>query len=109
MSENVLLRFIINKEPKFAKKLNINKKLSEIRKQLNEKLPNDSIFILSDGCEIDKEDENELELSEILEENKVYIKCKSYAQSTDSFPIDTFSSNKNVPIPGSKFIEKKVI
>ena len=107
MSENVLLRFIINKEPKFFKKLKKNKKLSEIRKQLNEKLPNDSIFILSDGCEIDKEDENELELSEILEENKVYIKCKSYAQSTDSFPIDTFSSNKNVPIPGSKFIEKK--
>ena len=41
MSENVLLRFIINKEPKFFKKLKKNKKLSEIRKQLNEKLPND--------------------------------------------------------------------
>ena len=57
--------------------MNKNEKLSEIRKLLYEKMPNDSIFILSDGCEIDKKDENEYQLSEIIEEGKVYIKSKS--------------------------------
>ena len=50
MTENVSIIFIINKKSKFVKKLNKNEKLSEIRKLLYEKMPNDSIFILSDGC-----------------------------------------------------------
>jgi hypothetical protein len=72
---------MINKEPKFSKKFNKNENLSEIRRLLNEKMPNDSIFALSDGCEIDKEDENKYQLSEIIEEGKVYIKCKSVYSS----------------------------
>ena len=74
MTENISIIFIINKKSKFVKELNKNEKLSEIRKLLYEKMPNDSIFILSDGCEIDKKDENEYQLSEIIEEGKVYIK-----------------------------------
>ena len=99
MTENVSIIFIINKKSKFVEELNKNEKLSEIRKLLYEKIPNDSIFILSDGCEIDKKDENEYQLSEIIEEGKVYIKSKSTY-------ITSFSSKK-VPIQGSKLIYKK--
>ena len=91
MAEKVLIKFIINKEPKYAKKFNKNEKLSEIRKLLYEKMTNDSIFILSDGYEIDKEDESEYELSEIIEEGKVYIKTKSVNTSYCS----NISSKKN--------------
>ena len=102
MAEKVLIRFIINSEPKFVKKLNKNENLSEIRRLLYEKLPNDSIFVLSDGCEIDIEDESEYQLSEIIEENKIYIKTKSVYTSDFS----NISSRK-VPIQGSKLIYKK--
>lgn len=103
MSEKILIRFLINKEPKFTKKYNINEKLSEIRKLLNEKLPTDSLFTLSDGCEIDIEDEKDYQLSEIIDEGKVYIKSNS---SNTSLNIKA-PSNKNIPIEGSKLISKK--
>ena len=103
MSEKILIRFFINKEPKFTKKYNINEKLSEIRKLLKEKLPTDSLFTLSDGCEIDIEDENDYQLSEIIDEGKVYIKSNS---SNTSLNIKA-PSNKNIPIEGSKLISKK--
>ena len=103
MSEKILIRFLINKEPKFTKKYNINEKLSEIRNLLKEKLPKDSLFTLSDGCEIDIEDENDYQLSEIIDEGKVYIKSNS-----SNISLNTKApSNKNVPIEGSKLISKK--
>ena len=104
MAEKLLIRFIINREPKFVKKFNKNEKLSEIRKLLDEKMPNYSIFVLSDGCEIDKEDESEIQLSEIIEEGKVYIKTKS-ANTSDFSNIPS----KKLPIQGSKLIVKKGI
>ncbi len=76
MTEPVLISFVINQESKFAKKLNKDEKLSEIRKLLKKKLPKDSMFTLTDGSEIDKEDENDYKLSEIIKEDKVYIKSK---------------------------------
>ena len=103
MSEKILIRFLINKEPKFTKKYNINEKLSEIRNLLKEKLPKDSLFTLSDGCEIDIEDENDYQLSEIIDEGKVYIKSNS-----SNISLNTKApSNKNIPIEGSKLISKK--
>ena len=103
MSEKILIKFLINKEPKFTKKYNINEKLSEIRKLLKEKLPTDSLFTLSDGCEIDIEDENDYQLSEIIDEGKVYIKSNS-----SNISLNTKApSNKNIPIEGSKLISKK--
>jgi len=103
MSEKILIRFLVNKEPKFTKKFCKNEKLSEIRKLLKEKLPDDSIFTLSDGCEIDKEDENDYLLSEVIDEGKVYIKTSSPTTSLNT----KAPSNKNAPIEGSKLISKK--
>ena len=61
-------------ESKFAKKISKEETLPQIRKIFGEKLPNDSVFTLPDGSEIDKEDESDYTLSEILKDDKVYMK-----------------------------------
>ena len=118
MTEPVLISFVINQESKFAKKLNKDEKLSEIRKLLKKKLPKDSMFTLTDGSEIDKEDENDYKLSEIIKEDKVYIKSKILDQSNNSDnaqPDDSklsrlknfiFKKKKKEPISGSTLIDK---
>ena len=81
MPEKVLISILINNESKFAKKISKEQTLPEIRKLFGEKLPNDSIFTLPDGSEIDKEDENDYTLSEILKDDKVYMKSKEAIKS----------------------------
>ena len=53
MPEKKLVSVLINNESQFAKKLLESEKLTDIRKIFGEKLPNDSIFTLPDGSEID--------------------------------------------------------
>ena len=83
MPEKKLISILINNESKFAKKLLESEKLIEIRKLFGEKLPKDSIFTLPDGSEIDREDENDYTLSEILKEDKVYIKSNEYLTTSE--------------------------
>ena len=99
MPEKVLISVIINNESKFAKKISKEENLVEIRKLFGEKLPNDSLFTLPDGSEIDKEDEGDYTLSEILKDDKVYMKS--------NVPVTIPEKKKNQPIPGSKLIGKK--
>ena len=103
------ISILINNESKFAKKLLETENLIEIRKILKDKLPDDSIFTLPDGSEIDKEDESDYTLSEILKDDKIYIKSNKSLIKTDK---ETSISNlqpkkKNTPIAGSKFVGKK--
>ena len=93
MPEKVLISVLVNNESKFAKKIEKTKTLTEIRQLFGEKLPNDSIFTLPDGSEIEKEDEPDYILSEILKEDKVYVKSEQL-------------SNKQNP---SKNVEQKII
>ena len=106
MPEKVLISILINNESKFAKKISKEKTLPEIRKLFGEKLPNDSIFTLPDGSEIDKEDENDYTLSEILKEDKVYMKSKEALKS--QIPVTPKKTKeKKKPIPGSTLVGKK--
>ena len=105
MPEKVLISVIINNESKFAKKISKEENLVEIRKLFGEKLPNDSLFTLPDGSEIDKEDEGDYTLSEILKDDKVYMKSNESLKT--SLPPVTIPEKKNQPIPGSKLIGKK--
>ena len=103
------ISIVINNEPKFAKKLLETENLVEIRKILNDKLPDDSIFTLPDGSEIEKGDESDYTLSEILKEDKIYIKSnKSLIKTDKETPISNNQpKKKNTPIPGSKLVGKK--
>ena len=105
MPEKVLISVIINNESKFAKKISKEETLSQIRKLFGEKLPNDSLFTLPDGSEIDKEDESDYTLSEILKDDKVYMKSNESLKT--SLPVTIPEKKKNQPIPGSKLIGKK--
>ena len=106
MPDKILISFLINKESKFAKKLNKDEKLPDIRKIIQSKLPEDSIFTLPDGSTIDKEDENDYTLSEIIKDDKVYIESNSLKKANvpqkEKIPV-----KKNVPINGSKLVGKK--
>ena len=92
-------------ESKFAKKISKEETLPQIRKIFGEKLPNDSVFTLPDGSEIDKEDESDYTLSEILKDDKVYMKSNESLKISLS-PV-TIPEKKNQTIPGSKLIGKK--
>ena len=106
MPDKVLLSFIINNESKFAKKLDKEEKLPNIRILLDKKLPKDSIFTLPDGSEIDIDDEDDYKLSEIIKEDKIYIKSKSSKQSKNEIIVKA-PQKINTPIPGSKLVGKK--
>ena len=106
MPEKILLSFIINNESKFAKKLDKEEKLPNIRILLDKKLPKDSIFTLPDGSEIDIDDEDDYKLSEIIKEDKIYIKSKSSKQSKNEIIVKA-PQKINTPIPGSKLVGKK--
>ena len=109
MPEKVLISVLVNNESKFAKKIEKTKTLTEIRQLFGEKLPNDSIFTLPDGSEIEKEDEPDYILSEILKEDKVYVKSEqlSNKQNPSKNVEQKIIKKKNEPIPGSKLIGKK--
>ena len=88
------------------KKKSKEETLPQIRKIFGEKLPNDSVFTLPDGSEIDKEDESDYTLSEILKDDKVYMKSNE-SLKTSLPPVTIPEKKKNQPIPGSKLIGKK--
>ena len=94
MPEKVLISVIINNESKFAKKISKEENLVEIRKLFGEKLPNDSLFTLPDGSEIDKEDEGDYTLSEILKDDKVYMKSNESLKT--SLPVTIPEKKKKI-------------
>ena len=94
MPEKVLISVIINNESKFAKKISKEETLPQIRKIFGEKLPNDSVFTLPDGSEIDKEDESDYTLSEILKDDKVYMKSNESLKT--SLPPVTIPEKKKI-------------
>ena len=74
MSETKMIKFRMNGKPLFAKKIDVNETLFQIRKKFENKLPNGSLFICSDGTEIELEDENDFTLKDIAgNEDKTFI------------------------------------
>ena len=96
MTDTITINFVISKDSEFAKELNKDKKLSEIRKLLQEKLLEDSLFTLPNGNEINEANEDDYNLSEVIKNDKIYIK--------NNYQIE---KKQNKPIPGSKLIEEK--
>ena len=111
MPEKKLISVLINNESKFAKKLLESEKLTQIRKLFAEKLPNDSIFTLPDGSEIDKDDEDDYTLSEILKEDKVYIKSnQSLSKPEKELSSTNITKKKKMYLfQEVNWLEKKVI
>jgi len=95
-------KFYINNSPLFQKKLEESLKLNLVREKCKSKMPNDAIFLSSDGCEIDVEDEADYSISEIMTEGLIHMSSKTFKNES----IKPKIIKKSTPIEGSKFIEK---
>lgn len=76
--EKTNVKFYVNNTSLFQKKIDISQKLSQIHEQYSSKIPNDAIFLSSDGCEIDTCDESDYSVSEIILDGIVYMNSKTY-------------------------------
>ena len=76
MSDSKLIKLYLNKKPLIAKKFKLDQMISQVRDKVKEKLPPDTRFIISDEIEIDEEDEKCTSISEIAENNIVYLISK---------------------------------
>ena len=70
--EKIIIKFYLNNNPYISKKLEKNNELSKIRKLLNN-LDEEICFSFKDGFKIDKEEEPNYTLSDILDNNNVYL------------------------------------
>ena len=93
----VNVKFYVNNSSLFQKKLDVSQTLSSIHEQIASKIPNDAIFLSSDGCEIDTSDESDYSISEIMLDGIVYMNSKTYQSENKKPKI----FKKSVPIPGS--------
>ena len=98
--EKVNIKFYVNNSSLCQKKLDISQKLSDIRELIKSKIPSDAIFLSSDGCEIDIDDESEYSISEVNSDGIVYMNSKTY-QNNDIKPKII---KKNIPIEGSRLL-----
>lgn len=73
METKILVKIFVNEKDLYTRKLNINDKLSEIRKKIkyeNKK----NVFFMNGESRIAVEDENEVNLEDILQDKKIYLK-----------------------------------
>ena len=68
-----LIKFYLNKQLFKAKRVKKNEKLLKVRQLLGLHLPENSNFIFSDGTFVEKEDEINMEIKDILDNNNVYL------------------------------------
>ena len=105
----------INGKLIYSKKLNENDTLNKIREQIKKKLPNDTHFILKNGIEVDSGDEEDYELSEILENNKINMKSSNEISKTlteknnDNITPENNSNEKNDNNPPNKPVEGSIL
>ena len=101
MSEVKLIKFKLNKTPLFAKKLDINETLFQVRKKLENKLEEKSIFSFADGTIIEKEDENNFTLKDIIEKvNNFYDLHIMLEEDDNENELESFSITEK-PISNS--------
>ena len=72
-----LINIYINDELQETCSLDKKEILSELRNEKNDLIDNDTFFILSDGAEIDLNDEKEVKINDILKNNNFYLKSKT--------------------------------
>lgn len=92
------IKFYVNNSSLFQKKINTSETLDKIHEMCKLKIPDDAIFLSSDGCEIDTSDESDYTASEIMTDGIIYLNSKTYQNNSVKPKI----VKKNVPIPGSE-------
>ena len=99
MSEIIKVKFLLNNNPRFVKKVRKEQKLSEVRKMLNNLIEENYVFLTDDKFEIPKEDEEDFILSESIVDGKIYLKSSNLNTTNKTEP--------NIPIERSKYLYEK--
>ena len=93
---NELIRFYLNKQLFKAKRFKKDEKLSKVRQKLGLHLPEKSNFIFSDGAVVEKEDEINMEINDILDKNNNIYLINIYNQVVNNDDIlETFIKNSD--------------
>ena len=90
-----LIKFYLNNQLFKAKRIKKDEKLSKARQILGLDLPEHSFFILSDGTFVEREDEFNIELNDILENNNIYLIKNENNDIIKDNPFNTISCTKN--------------
>ena len=97
MADSKLIKLYLNKKPLIAKKFKLDQMISDVRDKVKEKLPPDSRFIISDEVEIDEEDEKCTYISEIVENNSIYLISKDQIKEENKVQAAPKINERNVP------------
>ena len=98
MSKKEMIKFNLSNGPLFAKKLNVNEKLNEIRTKFQKELPKDFLFFCSDGTQIKSEDEKDFILKDVIEkeENGYVLHLKNKVNE------ESFQTSNELSISGEE-------
>ena len=105
MQKNSLVKFYLNKQLFQAKRINTNENLSKIRQRLGLHLPEKAFFIFSDGTEIEKEDELNIKLKEVLEMNNSYLITKDAINNDNNSLSKSLQYNKEALNKNNKLLD----
>ena len=101
--DSAQIKIYLNNELKFSKNISSNSYLNEVRKILENDLPKNFVFLDQDECEIEKQDEKEYSVQDILNDESIKLKCdKPIAKKEKKAPkskIEKNDSTEDKPEP----------
>ena len=101
--DSAQIKIYLNNELKFSKNISSNSYLNEVRKILENDLPKNFVFLDQDECEIEKQDEKDYSVQDILNDESIKLKCdKPIAKKEKKAPkskIEKNDSTEDKPEP----------
>ena len=101
--DSAQIKIYLNNELKFSKNISSNSYLNEVRKILENDLPKNFAFLDQDECEIEKQDEKDYSVQDILNDESIKLKCdKPIAKKEKKAPkskIEKNDSTEDKPEP----------
>ena len=92
------LKIYLNDELKFSKNISQNNNLNEARKILENDLPKDFIFLDQDECEIEKQDENDYSIQDILNNESIKLKVDKLVSKKEKKYLNQKEKKKMIQI-----------
>lgn len=92
--DSAQIKIYLNNELKFSKNISSNSYLNEVRKILENDLPKNFVFLDQDECEIEKQDEKDYSVQDILNDESIKLKCdKPIAKKEKKAPKSKIEKN----------------
>ena len=102
-----LIKIFLNDKEFCSKCLSETQYLKEIRNLLKNEIKQDFIFLDADGCDIEKEDEEEFSLKDISKNQSIYLKCDKIIDQGPGPEPEAKPKTKTKSTPTSPVEKKK--